>query len=535
VTTSCTDMVMAAASDASPVALPQENLDEVWSWLHDEFRTVTAKSISLAQFTSRQTAREILCRLISVCPSQTPEQFHLTYTKQCQVTDDDGTKRMTMSLADTTVKAGESVDDEMRMNLYAVSLVRDHDEVGAAEVKQCRSQLVEAVLKDVFTLREPSVLHNLDEFAEKVQCADIRPADGGAVPIREDSKLARARRMEACGGDSGSNGHHDGNHNGAKKQIAIVRGPSKKEDKRKVTTAASFFGAASKGKKAKASAGASKGADAVDVVLGEKNAKMPTATQATSSRTQATTKNISSDKKAVNKSEAMKKKRVFLEDSDDDDVDEADEPLSKIRVEPSSSSSSGPKDNKPSYVGNADDFEGDVDEDEDDEREEQARKLKKDAQRIKKADEVRSKRSKAARAAAETRKKRKAEEQVGREDDDDEGGGSAKVVGAIDAFASTKSKSNGTMRHTTSTNGNKVQRQRKKLVEKTTMDKNGYIHTEMVEVVEDIPSDEDENQKPTRSQLSTTSTKQKTKPKAKAKNTKNMKQAGLMGFFAKKK
>ena len=188
------------------------------------------------------------------------------------------------------------MDDEVRMNLYAVSLVRDHDEAATCtEVKQCRSQLVEAVLKDVLTLREPSVLQNLDEFAEKVQCADIRPVDGGVVPIREDSKLVRARRMEACGGGSGSNGHHDGNNNGAKKQNTIVRGPSKKEDKRKVTTAASFFGAASKGKKAKASAVASKGSETEDVVLGEKKAKVPTATQATLSKTQSTTNNTVSN------------------------------------------------------------------------------------------------------------------------------------------------------------------------------------------------------------------------------------------------
>lgn len=443
--------------------------------------------------------------------------------KQSQDTDDNGNKRMTISLNDTTVKSGEDVEDELRRNLHAVTLVLRAE----TTTNMYRCLLVEAAMKDILTLREATVLHNLDEFAKSVQCTAIRPAanvaiDGG-VPEMEDSKFARARRMEACSTSSGSkNDDHEGNVGGSK---TIVRGAAKNEDKRKATTAASFFGASSKSKKAKASVIATKGCDKI----GEKKSKLLASSASIclsagddkakrkSSKAQST-KRLSD---SANKDEVLKKKRVFLEDSDSD---ESEEPIvSKVQ---------GSKNNKTSFVGNADDFEGDVDEDEEDEREEQARKLKTDSQRVKKADEARSKRSKAARAAAETRKKRKNEQQVEHENDNNErSGGVEKVVGAMDAFASTKSKLNGTLRDTTSTNGNKVRRQRKKLIEKTTMDKNGYIHTEMVEEMEDIPSDEDEKLKPTRSEVAT----RKPNPKPKAKKTKEKKQAGLMGFFSKKK
>lgn len=74
-------------------------------------------------------------------------------------------------------------------------------------------------------------------------------------------------------------------------------------------------------------------------------------------------------------------------------------------------------------------------------------------------------------------------------------------------------------------------RRRKKLVEKTSTDENGYLYTETVTVWEDIPSDEEPEPAPKKTQPVQSN---KSKKSAAAK-PKGMKQASLMGFFAKKK
>ena len=92
--------------------------------------------------------------------------------------------------------------------------------------------------------------------------------------------------------------------------------------------------------------------------------------------------------------------------------------------------------------------------------------------------------------------------------------------GAMDDFASQK--------HTTivkEDTTSKSRRRRKVLQHRTTADENGYIHTETVEVWEDVPSDE-EQEKPTRSVV-VAAPQKKQPPKAK-------KQQNLMGFFQKK-
>ncbi|GKY94898.1 hypothetical protein MPSEU_000454700 [Mayamaea pseudoterrestris] len=93
--------------------------------------------------------------------------------------------------------------------------------------------------------------------------------------------------------------------------------------------------------------------------------------------------------------------------------------------------------------------------------------------------------------------------------------------GAMDAFATKKdAASNGGTAH---------KRRRKKLVEKTTMDASGYLHTETQEIWEDIPSDEEEVKV-----APVVAKKAAPKPVASKKNAASMKQGSLMGFFKKK-
>jgi len=142
-------------------------------------------------------------------------------------------------------------------------------------------------------------------------------------------------------------------------------------------------------------------------------------------------------------------------------------------------------------VGNADDFVGD--EDEDDDFMEQ---------------EVERKRRNAAREKSRSSKK-KQEKPVEQEDEVEV----VKVHGAMDAFAQPSEKK-----------PEHKKKRRKRLEEKTTMDANGYIHTETQAVWEDV--EEEDEPVPVA----------KTAPvkKAPVKNTKNMKQGSLMGFFKKK-
>ena len=102
------------------------------------------------------------------------------------------------------------------------------------------------------------------------------------------------------------------------------------------------------------------------------------------------------------------------------------------------------------------------------------------------------------------------------------------VYGAIDAFTDPRFSSD----RGGETAGNKNKRVRKKLVEKTFVNERGFIVTEKVEVEEQFSDEDVEDPVPPK----------KIKPSSAAparnkapKNTKGMKQQGLMGFFGAKK
>lgn len=152
---------------------------------------------------------------------------------------------------------------------------------------------------------------------------------------------------------------------------------------------------------------------------------------------------------------------------------------------------------KTSKVGCVDDFMGDEDDSDDDPMEVDV-----------------APRKKIIRGRKQSNKEEKVEEPVSEEEP------VLPVRGAMDDFA-TEAKQRPAAE--TSTSG---RRRRKKLVQKTSMDAQGYLHTETQEIWEDIPSDEEDEpifipKKPTTTQQ--TSTKKVA-----------MKQGSLLGFFTKK-
>jgi hypothetical protein len=186
-------------------------------------------------------------------------------------------------------------------------------------------------------------------------------------------------------------------------------------------------------------------------------------------------------------------------------------------------------------IGNADDFVGDQEEDSDDERdmEEHSKKAAKHAEHEKSPTSKRKNRKTQAEVEEEMRQEEVARKSSGmyQNDSDDE----QHFKGAMDAFT-TKTKN--TEPSTTQTGSGK--KRRKKLVEKTTMDSKGYMTTTTEVVWEEVDSDEEENTaKSNASATQSAASKALSSSKAAASKTKtkpsDMKQKGIMGFFAKKK
>jgi hypothetical protein len=161
-------------------------------------------------------------------------------------------------------------------------------------------------------------------------------------------------------------------------------------------------------------------------------------------------------------------------------------------------------------VGNADDFEGDMDEDDDDDEEEveiaeppvvvregvKAVVIPKDDHMVvDDEEELETKKSKA----------------------------KPTVYGAMDDFAKAKQPDKAAQ----SKDGDAPRRKRRKVWKKhLTQDSRGYMHEEMQEVWEDIPSDEEREAQ--------TKVVAQSRPKKKVVKAAGMKQGNLMGFFKKK-
>ena len=202
--------------------------------------------------------------------------------------------------------------------------------------------------------------------------------------------------------------------------------------------------------------------------------------------------------------------------------------------------------------GNADDFIGDEDEDEDDIKDdiERRKRLALEERKEIRKKAIHTKQSKPRNSKQQLKNKMSLSEDEHEYDDlniIDEKKSSSKsniIFGSMDDFAQKVE------RNSMDTTNMKRKRQRKKMIEKTCVDSKGYMHTETVTVWETIPSEE-ENDDDTAKSIDSRNTerkKQKTQSSLggkksnmskgfksdSRKNTKNMKQTGLMGFFAKK-
>ena len=170
---------------------------------------------------------------------------------------------------------------------------------------------------------------------------------------------------------------------------------------------------------------------------------------------------------------------------------------------------------RPESVGNADDFIGDEEESDEEMMEEEVRHQKPTV--------VRGRAS----------RPKDVDDQIMIADDQEEAEKNEEVTskakptiyGAMDDFAKPKELS-----QESTSDANKRRRRRKRLVEKTTMDKDGYLHTEKQEIWEDIPTDEeDEVAKKSKPAPAPT------RPKKTISKVAEMKQGSLKGFFSKKK
>ena len=498
--------------------------EEVWSWLHDEQRTVTAKSISLAHAMPRSEAREVLLQLLmEQCQDDDAAAFvfqvfytHVTFDslKKCSVIE---MKSLDLSREDVSTL---SEDDSRvwKFGMYAVALSFKEDYEKSTngntdvDVNGLALKLKSAMLADKVAQKE-CMQQDMNMFSE-IQCSAIRPysEDGKKlIPERRESSdrmvSSNGVTVNGCGSSSSSNKRSASSFNHASKGNEL--------SKRKVTSAAVFFGNASvkkvdvKNKGSKFSSAAKYSSTSSSPKVRSKKAKLD--------KSEESVEEVHDVSKFTE--EKKKNKRVFV---DSDSEDEFNEPLSANNTKIQKIKSTN--------IGNADDFVGDVDEDEDDEREESIRKAKREALEREKEEEKRLKRSEAAKA----RKKKKQAKAIELEDNNEENE-MPQISGAIDNFVSNKVPTQ------SSNNASGVRKKKRKMVEKTTMDSSGYIHTEMVTEWVDV-SDNEEVQKSKqlslsagKSKLAAASGKSKAKPSGAKRNGKPLKQMGLMGFFAKKK
>lgn len=162
-------------------------------------------------------------------------------------------------------------------------------------------------------------------------------------------------------------------------------------------------------------------------------------------------------------------------------------------------------------IGDADDFVGDMDEEEDEEEEKPAASQKPLLRGRRKPEPTDN------------------DDEVMIEDSGDEIAKDAAkptIHGAMDDFAKPKE----AQLSQDSEGGEKRRRRRKKIVKKAYTDEKGYLHTESQEVWEDVPSDEEEETK----KKPAKPVSAPTRPKKKAAKSTDMKQGSLMGFFKKK-
>jgi hypothetical protein len=381
-------------------------------------------------------------------------------------------------------KEPEAATKETTSTLVALAL-----RSGTAESIQIAHERDMALFRDMLLTETDTIYTTL--LSERVKLDAITPAEQILSDYRESIQGGRNLEMDPEVPTTSS---------------TSMSSSSKNRLPKKVTTAAAFFGDTKKTTKSSTSKNDDKSAPA-------KASKTVTKAPKPTSKKNSTSSDIGGSGN-VTKDTTVSKKSVAFKANQQDEKENKD---------------SGTNDE----VGNADDFVGDLDDDDDDDDDDDVVDVT-----VKETVEpvvVRENKKK----AASNKRRTIAIDDDDDDDDYDDNGKSKKhkeaklpVTGAMDAFATTSQKSETADVHDDS---KPKKRRRKKLVEKTTMDPNGYLHTETQEIWEDVPSDEDE---PVSKSISSKKAPPKLAPVTKKKSAANgksgMKQGNLMGFFKKK-
>ena len=388
-----------------------------------------------------------------------------------------------------------------KQNIYSLAL---HRQEGAASPRSAHAYSM-SILRNALLNKNPSMAASalVPQLAQDVipSAQPVRLRTEGSIRSDRMHRLTDTRNKE--------NGE-------AALSNSAFGASTKMKSVGKTTTAASFFGSGSGS---------------------PESAKQKSSISQKENKVNGAVKPKSTEKKSKIKSKARKKTRIESDNDDECEVEEEVEALEKREKRPKRNVSKRKSRSKISNTsksvesktskdkGNADDFIGDVDEDDDFLKEEEERKERNAKVQAgdKKADEER----KLAKSNAMQRKIPQGDDNM-----DIDGDEAEKVTGAMDAFASKKAKPK---RDDQEQKGKK--RRKQVLEEKTFVDDNGFFRTETVAVWKDV---EEETSQATNSESigkengTMKSSKQTAFAVKKAKNTKNMKQPKLMGFFTKK-
>jgi len=511
-------------------------MEELYSKIHDERRCITAKSLAIEMGITRSEAANLLEALPYF--RQNEQTTNMVYDiTRCVWNKVDGQKyvaRLQKSKLEVN-PSGSASEEKSNCNInkniiHSLALnVKNHGSSSPQSAHAYTMTLLFNALEDGSFV--DNVKSNPDLIHDKIQ-----PAVKIHVESAKSLRNRRVRSIGTTGGGSNSNSKVGGKKETTKSTSIPPRASNSSNSKKvlskkKTTTAASFFGTVTKkvNEQSKNSISKEKSSTTTKTATGgkSKTIKAPSSTSiATSLSQQSAKKDEPHSQKDETKTKSKSKTNTISKTS-------------------TSSSRKSTKKEPQTYKGNADDFVGDEDEDEDFLQEEKERK-----KRI--ATDTAKRRTKESKQQQQQQQKQEREQQKQRnavstdgesmdvdvDEDNETENEKEEISGAIDAFATVAKK-----KHKDSGEGSlqKGRKRRKQVLEeKTYVDGNGFLRTENVTVWKDVEEDEEEEEKSKNERNSMT--KNKNKPSSsssagakKAKNTKGMKQQGLMGFFTVKK
>jgi len=551
-------------------ACEPHQVDQILSLVNDQRECVTLRSIMLELTVNRGAARSILEEVVRRCDEGGEEEGAggtQKYEVVRMVSRGSGGGRMELVVSDeNTRREGRPFsiapsipsDDPMEVDEDDVDDNGDpveRDSSGEnASTSPVLDRLTAAHERALATQRDKLLDGNEGELFEIFNDMSILPApelceedDEGRLVVR---RVERGRDVMALPSAAPSGGRSNKPKFGKTSPPAAAPTAIGKGKKGKPTTAAAFFGSQTVKKKSKKTAAPAE--------QQSKQEKPP----AKSSSKKAEAPDSPTDK----------------ENKDNEKPSSEGRPEKKKRTSGSKKAAEVP----PTTSGNADDFTGDVDEDDDflaAEKERKARVAKEARRRARSQmnDEATKKRNKGglegrrSKVAPEKRRQREEEaeeddarKERAREEECSDGEENEyddvvlvegdkkkkkkkkeakKQSGAMDAFAKKKdAPAPSASTKNVAGGGGGSKKRRKRLVEETTVDENGYMVTQNVTVWEEVSEDDEAPSKPAPAAKSAikSGAKSSMAGKSNARSGKGgvggkKKQAGLMGFFAKKK